>query len=98
MAEQAADDAVLALHRVEVAVPVAAADRHPGDEVVEDEVVEDDDAGSAAQRVDDPAVRVRVVADVVERDVAPAARGRLRPRRTTSTSIRCSSAGSSSAL
>ena len=67
-AEQAPDDPVLALHRVEVAVPVAPADRHPGDEVVEHEVVEHDDAGRASQGVDDPAVRVRVVADVVERD------------------------------
>ena len=41
----------------------------PGDEVVEDEVVQHDDAGPPAQRVDDPAVRVRIVADVVERDV-----------------------------
>ena len=47
MAEQAADDAALALHRVEVAVAVAAADREPGDEVVEDEVVQDDDARAA---------------------------------------------------
>ena len=56
-AEQPADDAGLALHRVEVAVAVAAADRQAGDEVVEHEVVEDDDAGAAAQRIDDPAVR-----------------------------------------
>ena len=72
MPEQAADHAALPLHRVEVAVPVAAADRQPGDEVMEDEVVQDDDAGPLAQRVDDPAVRVRVVADVVERDVGAA--------------------------
>ena len=78
VAEQAADDAALALHRVEVAVAVAAADREPGDEVVEDEVVEDDDAGRAAQRLDDPAVRVRVVADVVDAEVG-SARRLLRP-------------------
>ena len=47
MAEEATDDAVLALHEVEVAVPVAAAHGHPGDEMVQDEVVEDDDAGRA---------------------------------------------------
>ena len=76
-------------------MPVLAADRDPGDEVVDDEVVQDDDAGPPPQRVDDPAVRVRVVADVVERDV----RGdRPRPPgRTTSTSTSRSSAGRSSA-
>ena len=66
------DDSVLALHRVEVAVAVAAADRHPGDEVVDDEVVQDDDARPPAQRVDDPGVSVGVVADVVERGVGAA--------------------------
>ena len=76
MAEQAPDDAALALHRVEVAVAVAASDRQPGDEVVEHEVVQDDDTGPAAQRVDDPAVRVGVVADVVEREVGAARRPR----------------------
>ena len=85
VAEQPADDAALALHRVEVAVAVAPADRQPGDEVVEDELVQDDDARPLAQRVDDPAVRVRVVADVVEREVGAARRARVRragrPRR-----------------
>jgi hypothetical protein len=42
--------------------------------VVEDDLVEDDDARASEQRLDDPVVRVRVVADVVERDV-----GRRRP-------------------
>ncbi len=74
MCEEPADDAVLALHQVEIAVPVAPADGHARDEVVEDEVVEDDDAWLPAQRVDDPRVRVRVVADVVERDVGAARR------------------------
>ena len=37
----------------------------------------DDDARPAAQRVDDPAVRVGVVADVVEREVGAARRARL---------------------
>jgi hypothetical protein len=72
MREQASDDAVLALHRVEVAVPVPPADCHAGDEVVEHEVVEDDHARSAAECIDDPGVRVGVVPDVVERHVTPA--------------------------
>ena len=70
--EQAADDAAFPLHRVEVAVAVAAADRQTRDEVVKDEVVQDDDAGPLAERLDDPAVCVRVVADVVERDIGAA--------------------------
>ncbi len=74
MAEQTSDDAVLALHEVEVPVPVATPDGHPRDEVMEDEVVENDDAGRPAQRVDDPRVRVGVVPDVVERDVGAARR------------------------
>ena len=85
MAEQPPDDAALALHRVEVAVAVAAPDREARDEVVEHEVVQDDDARAAAQRVHDPAVRVRVVPDVVEgerRCPAGAVSGRGgRPRR-----------------
>ena len=83
--EQPPDDAALALHRVEVAVPVAAADREAGDEMVEDEVVEDDDSGRSAQRLDDPAVRVRVVADVVDATSVPRG-GPSAPRRTTVTS------------
>ena len=47
--EQAAGEAGVALHRVEVAVAVAAAERDAGDEVVEDEVVEDDDARARAR-------------------------------------------------
>ena len=77
--EQAADDAAFPLHRVEVAVAVAAADRQPCDEMVEDEVVEDDDARPLPKRLDDPAVRLRVVADVVERNVGAAARPRPAP-------------------
>ena len=65
---------------------VAAADRQPRDQVVEDEVVQDDDAWPLAQRIDDPAVRVGVVADVVEGEVA--ARRARRPRRATTTSSR----------
>ena len=68
-AEQAAGNAELALHRVEVPASVAATDRDPGDEVVEDVLVQDDDAGPLPQRVCDPTVRVGIVADVIERDV-----------------------------
>ena len=87
MAEQPSDDAALALHRVQVAVPVAAADREAGDEVVEHEVVQDDDARLLPERVHDPAVRVRVVADVVEPDVdvARAQPAAALPTGTTST-------------
>ncbi len=67
--EQAADDAVLVLHRVEVGVSVAPAHSHPRDEVVKHEVVEDDDTGISAKRIDDPGVCIRVVTDVVERHV-----------------------------
>jgi hypothetical protein len=37
--EQASGNAGVALHGCEIAVPVLPADRQPGDEVVEDEVV-----------------------------------------------------------
>ena len=74
MREQPPDDAVLALHRVQVPVAVPPADRHPGHEVVHHEVVEDDDARPPAEGVDDPGVGVGVVADVVERDVRVARR------------------------
>ena len=72
--EQPSDHARLELHRVQVAARVAARDGHPCHEVVQDDVVEDDDARPLAERLDDPAVRVRIVADVVERDIE-AARG-----------------------
>ena len=97
MAEQPPDDAALALHGVEVAVSVAAADREAGDEVVEDEVVQHDDAGSAAQRLDDPAVRLRIVADVVDAEIDVPRGGFFAPRLTTTTSQRACSAGSRSA-
>ena len=69
VAEQPAGHARLALHGGQVCVPVVAADRQTGDEVVDHEVVQDDDAGTALERIDDPAVRIGIVADVVERDV-----------------------------
>jgi len=67
--EKPADHAVLALHRVEIAVTVAPPDRHPRDEVMEDEVVEDDGAGRPSQRVEDPAVCVRIVANMVNSEL-----------------------------
>ena len=72
MREQATRDAGVALHRGEIARPVLAADCQPGHEMVEDEVVQHDDPGTPPQRFDDPAVRLGVVADVVERNVAGA--------------------------
>ena len=65
---------MLALHQVEVGIAVAAGQRHSRDEVVEDEVVQDDDAGALAKSIDDPGVRARVVSDVVQRHVRPARR------------------------
>ncbi len=76
VAEQPSGHARLALHRGEIRVSVLASDRQTGDEMVDHPVVEDDDARLPAQRVDDPAVRVRVVADVVERHVDAADRPR----------------------
>src|SRR5439155_25554375 len=35
------------------------------------ELVQHDDAGAGAERVDDPAVRLGIVTDVVERDIGP---------------------------
>src|SRR5437764_6329074 len=76
--EEAAGHAGLPLHGAEVALAVAPPEREARDEVVEDEVVEDDDPRALPQRLDDPAVRVGVVADVVEADVGV-------PRRRLST-------------
>ena len=78
VAEEPSNDAVTPLHRVEVAVAVPATDRHTCDEVVEDEVVEHDEARHAPQGVEDPAVGVRIVADVVDGEVGSARRP-LRP-------------------
>ena len=69
MRQQAARNAGVAFHGSEIAVPVLPADRQSCDEMVEHEVVQDDHSRPASQRVDDPAVRFRIVADVVERDV-----------------------------
>src|SRR5438093_2856344 len=69
MGEHPADGTCLALHRSEIALGVPAAERHAGDEMVDDEVVEDDEAGAPPQRLHDPAVGPGIVADVVEGDV-----------------------------
>jgi hypothetical protein len=37
--------------------------------MVQDEVVQDDDTRPPSQRIDDPAVRLRIVADVKQRNV-----------------------------
>jgi hypothetical protein len=37
--------------------------------MVQDEVVQDDDAGPSSQRIDDPAVRLRIVADMKQCNV-----------------------------
>jgi len=37
--------------------------------MVQDEVVQDDDTRPSSQRIDDPAVRLRIVADVKQRDI-----------------------------
>ena len=79
MREQASHDAGLALHRVEVADAVAAADGHAGDEVVHDELVQDDQAGLGAQRLEDPAVRLRAVADVEDAELGRPAPARAAP-------------------
>ena len=74
MGEEPADDPVLPLHRVEVAVAVAPPDRDARDEMVEHEVVEDDEPRRPAKSVEDPAVRVGVVAYVVNGEVDTARR------------------------
>jgi hypothetical protein len=67
--EQASGNSRIAFHRREIADAVLAADREPGDEMVQDEVVQDDDTGPTSQRIDDPAVRLRIVADMKQRNV-----------------------------
>ena len=69
IAEQARRNTGFPLHRSEVGVPVVAADGEARDEMMDDEVVQHDDAGTPAKRVDDPPVRIGIVAYVVERDV-----------------------------
>jgi hypothetical protein len=68
--QQPPRDARVTLHGAEVTLCIAPPERHAGDQVVKNEVVEDDDPGPPSQRLDDPPVRVRVVAHVVEAHVA----------------------------
>ena len=84
----------VALHRVQVARDVLAREREPGDEVVQHEVVQHDDAGRPPQRVDDPAVHVGVVADVVDRERRSRAAASSARASGTTTSTRSCSAGS----
>ncbi|HEU0318661.1 MAG TPA: hypothetical protein VFR49_15095 [Solirubrobacteraceae bacterium] len=70
MGEHSPYGARLSLHRVEIPASVAPAQSHAGHQMMEDEIVQNDDAGPAAECLHDPAVRDRVVADVVERYVS----------------------------
>ena len=78
VAEKPAYDTALSLHRVEVAVPVTATDRQTRDQVMQDEVVEDDDTRSAPERLENPAVSIRIVANMVDREIG-SSRRLLRP-------------------
>jgi hypothetical protein len=78
--EHPADCSGFALHRAEVVLAEASTERQSGHQVMEHEVVEDHDARPPPKRVDDPAVRGRVVADVVEGDVRRPARPAPRAR------------------
>ncbi len=60
--------------RAEVALLVAASQREPGHEMVKHELVENDEPSPALERIDDPAVRVWVVSNVVERKVGASRR------------------------
>src|SRR6266545_2797733 len=68
--EQPAGQARVALECREIAALVLAPERQARHQMVEDEVVQHDDAGLVAKPLDDPAVRLGIVSDVVERDVA----------------------------
>jgi hypothetical protein len=68
--EQPPLDARFPLHRPEIPLRVPASKRHPRDEVVEHEVVQNDDARPSSESFDDPRVRIGVVSHVVETDVA----------------------------
>src|SRR4029077_14263507 len=67
--EQASGNSRIAFHRREIAMTVLAADREPGDEMMQEEVMQYDDTRPASQRIDVPAVRLRIVADVKQRNV-----------------------------
>jgi hypothetical protein len=67
-------DASVTLDCGQVSLPVSAAEGENGDQPVESDFVQYDEAGTATERVVDPTVPLRVVAELVERDV----RGRMR--------------------
>ena len=69
VSEHPPDRAGFPLHRVEVPLVVLAAEGQPGDEVVQDEVVQHDDSRTLAQSLNDPPVVIGVVADVIQRQV-----------------------------
>jgi hypothetical protein len=69
VAEEPPREPVLALESVQVAAGVAARERQSGDEMMEYEVVQDDDPGAPAELGHDPAMRVGVVADMVEVEI-----------------------------
>ena len=54
--DQPPTHARFAVHGIDIAPAVSPAKRHPGDEMMEDEVVEHDEARCPAKRFDDPAV------------------------------------------
>src|SRR5436190_12409431 len=69
--EQPAYHPSLTEHRGPVALAIPAADREAGDQVVQDEVVENDEARLPPESVNDPPVGAGVVSDVVDADVDP---------------------------
>ena len=72
MRDEPTDDARVSLHRVQVAVGVTPAEGQARNQMVENKVVENDDPAVPPERLDDPAVRFCVVADVIEGDVCAA--------------------------
>src|SRR5262249_49501389 len=75
--------------RAQITTSVPTAERHTGNEVVQNEIVQNDDAGTTAESLDNPSVRRRVVANVVEIDVRfPVKPARaLKPTRTASDDV-----------
>src|SRR3954447_11117340 len=69
VAEQPRDKPPVALERIEICLAVAAAERDAGDQVMEDEVVEHDDSRGTPQRVEDPAVCIGIVSNMVNDEV-----------------------------
>jgi hypothetical protein len=54
------------LDRVEVALRIAASEHERGKELVKRDLVQHDDSGPPVQRLQDPAVSVRIVSEVIE--------------------------------